>query len=130
MSLSNYAENEVLKYLLGKGQPPVITGAFVALFDGDPTDAGDQGTEVTLSVRPTGRIDISTNISVSNGQASNDSDIDFGVVANNTNVTHFAFFDGATGGNMIASGALDEAYALETNQGFIFRANSVNLTLD
>lgn len=84
-----------------------LDGSYVALFNGDPTDTGASGTDVTSTIGARQQISLSAPSGTGTRTASNDAIVDFGdadgAVAS---VTHFALFSAATGGNMLASNAL------------------------
>lgn len=112
--LSNYTEAKLLNWMLNAttmGTAPA--GVYVALFNGDPTDAGSGGADVTLTIRPAGRVAASfdTAAAAEAGAASvaNDAVVDFGVSAGAASVTHFALYDSAAAGNMLVAGTITAA---------------------
>lgn len=84
-----------------------LDGAFIGLFNGDPTDTGLSGDEVTTDIA-TARLPISLGAPTGTGtrSATNDVEVDFGAAVGAASVTHFALFDAPTAGNMLASAAL------------------------
>lgn len=93
--------NDICDVIANVGALAAIT-PYCALFDGDPSGAG---TEVTEDIDSSGRKAITFD-SPSNGVMANASDVDFGLAENPADVTHFAIFDAATEGNLIAWAAL------------------------
>jgi hypothetical protein len=103
---STYFSQLQLNWLRGTQMPTPPTALYVALFNGDPTDAGTGGTEVTTSVRTAGRV-AATYGAPSGKNMTNSAAVSFGNSANAVaSVTHFAVFDAATAGNMLGSNAL------------------------
>jgi len=107
---SNYLEDKVLSWALkgvAMGTAPVAV--YVGLFDGDPTDAGSGGTEVTTTVRAAGRVAATfgsiTTASGANTIANTD-EVDFGDADGSVDVTHFGVFDAASAGNLLYSNAI------------------------
>ncbi len=103
---STVLETRFINYLKGTA-PATIAGLFVGLYNGDPTDAGTGGAEVTTTIRTAGRVTVALGtVSGSPANASNSAIVDFGNAAGATTITHFAVFDAATGGNMLFSAPL------------------------
>ena len=103
--LSDYLENSVCSWLKGTQMPTPPTTLYVGLFNGDPTDTGTGGTEVTTSIRLVGR-PTCTFGTVSDGTMSNSAVVDFSLAEGNCTVTHFGIFSANTGGNMLFSGQI------------------------
>lgn len=103
---STYLAQAKLNWLRGAAMPSAPAALYVGLFAGDPTDAGTGGAEVTTSVRTAGRV--AATFGAPSGKAmANSAAVNFGNSANAiSNVTHFAVFDAASGGNMLGSNAL------------------------
>ena len=102
---STYFGNLQETWLKGTQFPAPPAACYLALFNGDPTDAGTSGTEVTTSARAAGRLAITWG-AVSGKQMANTAVADFGNAAAAFTPTHFAVFDAATGGNMLGSNPL------------------------
>lgn len=110
-----------------------LDGAFVALFNGDPTDTGSGGTEVTTTIRAAGRVPISLGAPTGSSgtrSAVNDAVVDFGdadgAVAS---VTHFALFDATTGGNLLASGQLSAPQTIAANNPVRFAVGALTVSV-
>lgn len=119
MSLSNYIEISVLTHLL-QGvpwmKPPAI---YVALFTADPGEAGALTAEVAgggYARVQAGPSDSAWTLPAEGDKTfTNAADIAFPApTAAWGAVTHFGLVDGATGGTMLASGALDTATAINS----------------
>ena len=103
--LSTWAENAVIGWLPRGAMPAAPAATWLALWNGDPGDGGTGGAEVTITVRPAGRLQASFS-APAGGQIANAAPVDFGAAAGAASVSHFALFDAAGGGNMLLSGAL------------------------
>lgn len=98
--LSDYLSNEILDWFKGTDMPTAPTTIYLALFDGDPGPAGSGGTEETTTIRPAGRVAISTG-SITSREIANSSIVDFGTAAGAADITHAAVFDASSSGNML-----------------------------
>jgi len=85
--------------------PSPPSAVYVGLFNGDPTDAGTGGSEVTTTIRPSGRVAVTFGAVASKSMANN-ATVNFGSAAGSATVTHFAVFDAASAGNMLGSNAV------------------------
>lgn len=122
---SNYLAGKVLAWAIGTTMPAAPTAVYVALFNGDPTDAGTGGTEVTTTVRTAGRVAAAFG-AVSGKSMANSAAVNFGNAAAGTTVTHFAIFDAQTAGNMLGSNALTSGSgALAAGASFSFPVGSL-----
>jgi hypothetical protein len=134
---SDYTENNVINSLLRGVTFPLPSGIYVGLHTADPTDAG--GNEVSTTNWPAYvRKDAAVGGAIASGWAS-PSD---GVTTNlkqitfpgmngtsNVTVTHWAIYDAATGGNMLAHAALQTSRILQTGDIFIFDIGSLTVTM-
>jgi len=127
---SDYWENKILDHIFGKGSytPPTI---YVGLSTADPTDDG------TGLAEPSGnayaRVQTSTSDwnAASNGSLDNINDITFDLATGNWGmITHFALFDAATAGNMLAHGALSQSKAIGESDTARFEASDLQISLD
>lgn len=129
-SFSNYWENKLLDHIFGKGDltPPVI---YLGLLTAEP---GEDGTGLA---EPSGnayeRVQTSAsdwNISTG-GSLDNIVDIVFPMVTGSWGkVTHFALFDSATDGNMLAYGTLSPAKVIGSGVIAKFAAGDLVINLD
>jgi hypothetical protein len=105
---STYLANAHLNWLKGTAMPTAPAALYVALFNGDPTDAGTGGTEVTTTIRTAGRVSVAPAgwSAISAKAITNTGVVDFGNAAGAATVTHFGVFDAVSAGNMLGSAAL------------------------
>lgn len=122
---SDYFEEAILNTMRGSN----ITAftPYVALFNGDPTDAGTGGTEVTTTIRPAGRV-AATFGAPSGGSMSNSSAVDFGNADAGATVDHFAIYDAASAGNMVAHGSLT-SQVVSTGNPVSFPIGNLTITV-
>jgi hypothetical protein len=102
---STYLGNAVLNWVRGTAMPTAPSAVYVGLFNGDPTDSGSGGTEVTTTIRVAGRV-AATFGAASGKSISNTALVDYGTAAGGATITHFGVFDAASAGNMLGSNAL------------------------
>jgi hypothetical protein len=117
--MSTYLADALLSWIKSTAMPSDPAAVYVALFNGDPTDAGSGGSEVTTSVRVAGRVAVTFGAITGTGPRSmaNSADVSFGNSANAVaSITHFAVFDAASAGNMLMSEALDVTIAIAAGQ--------------
>ena len=124
---SDYWENKILDNIFGKGSytPPVI---YVALSTADPIDDGSELAEPSNN----GYARVQTSASdwnvAKSGSLDNAGDINFGQATENWGtITHFALFDSATGGNMLAHGALNQPKAVGSSDAARFEAGDLDI---
>ncbi len=130
---SNYLEDKTLNWALkavAMGAAPVAT--YVGLHNGDPTDAGTGGTEVTTSIRVAGRVAaVFGTITTSAGANTieNSAAVNFGEAAAGQTFTHFAIWDAASAGNMLYSNVLavsPQTVSAGTNVSFAIGALDIS----
>jgi hypothetical protein len=126
--LSTYLANKVLGWLDGSSMGSAPTDLYAAMFNGDPTDAGSGGTEVTTTIDATGRKAITWG-APSGKIMSNSADVDFGTADAGATVTHIAVFDASTSGNMIGSFALSPSRAVTTGDPVKFAIGDLSVDL-
>lgn len=112
MSLSNYTEAAILNHLLRATSWTKPIALYVALFTGDPGEAGSLAQEVTggsYARVARGPSDAAWALPVSGDKTfTNAAAVTFPApTAAWGTVTHFGICDASTGGNVLASGALD-----------------------
>ena len=100
--------DQLVDWIVGKSDPVPASGTrYVALFDGDPQGSGS---EVTTTIRPSGRLAITSSMedagTTNTGESSSTADIDFGNADSGATVSHIAIYDSASGGTLLASDAL------------------------
>lgn len=128
--LSKYVGNKFVRWLAGQAMPTAPTNLYLALFNGDPKASGS---EVTTTVRSSGRVAATWTIPASNDTDNvlvNSAAVDFGASEGDTDITHSAVFDSAVGGKRIASKALPggTVHVIET-QPVSFGAGDVSFTV-
>jgi hypothetical protein len=128
MSFTNYLENAVLGHVFG-GSTLTKPSVFVGLFTAAPGEAGG-GTEVTGGSYA--RQAWSGTVSgTAPTQAANTAAIEFPTAsANWGSVTHAAWFDASTAGNMLAYGTLGTARTVNSGDAFRFAAGAAVVTLE
>lgn len=103
---SAYLRDGLKAYMDGTGTALFTTSPtfYAALWNGDPTDTGAGGTEVTGTVNLTRQ---TVAFSDATGDAvDNDAEINFGTANGAATVDHVAVFDAAAAGNMLFSVAV------------------------
>ncbi len=130
MTFANYLEDKVLDHILGKTAYTMPT-VYVGLSTADPLDDASGLAEPSgggyARVATTG----ATWNAAALGSASNAAAITFPqATASWGTVTHFALFDAATAGNMIASGALTVSKAIGNGDTAKFDIGQLTTTLD
>jgi hypothetical protein len=127
---SNYWQDKILNHLFGKGvcAPPTI---HVALSTMDPLD------DASGLAEPTGNAYARVETSPSDWNAADDGSLDNAgdiIFPKATGawgtITHFALFDVATGGNMLAYGVLSQPKPVDSSYTAIFDAGDLNISLD
>jgi len=129
-SFADYWENEILDHLFGKGSytPPTI---YVGLSTADPMD------DASGLAEPSGNAyaRVATagadwNVA-SGGAIANANDITFPEATDSWGtITHFALFDAASAGNMLAYGALSVSKSISSGDTAKFAAGDLDVTLD
>jgi hypothetical protein len=128
-SFSDYWEDEILDHVFGKGvyTPPTI---YVALSTADPTDDGSGLAEPSGN----GYARVATSgadwDAASGGALDNANAITFPEASGSWGtITHFALYDAATNGNMLAHGALDSSEAISSGEVPRFPAGDLDVSL-
>lgn len=129
-SFADYWENEILDHLFGKGSytPPTI---YVGLSTADPMD------DASGLAEPSGNAyaRVATagadwNVA-SGGAIANANDITFPEATDSWGtITHFALFDAASAGNMLAHGTLSVSKSISSGDTAKFAAGDLDVTLD
>jgi len=129
-SFSDYWEDKILDHIFGKVNytPPNI---YVALSTSNPFD------DASGLAEPTGnayaRVETSAsgwNVA-SGGSLDNANDILFPKATGSWGtITHFALFDSATEGNMLAHGTLSQPKVVDSSFTATFDAGDLNISLD
>ena len=128
--LSNYTQAALLNWLKGTAMPAAPSGVYVGLFNGDPTDTGSAGAEVTTTIRAAGRVAATYGNVTGNTSMANNADVDFGAAAGAATVSHFGLFSAASGGNLLVSGAVAQAKSVAATNLVKFPAGSLMFMVD
>lgn len=121
---SDYLENKVMNHVFSGNAytPPTL---YVGLFTTATTDAGG-GTEVSGGDYARQTFTMTTTGDTSTTSAS----IEFPTAtANWGTITHMAIFDAASGGNMLAHGALTASKTINSDDVFRIDAGEIDITL-
>jgi hypothetical protein len=127
---SDYWENKILDHIFGKGSytPPAI---YVGLSTADPTDDGSGLAEPSGNGYARVQTSASEWNAASNGSLDNASDISFAQATGSWGtITHFAMFDAATAGNMLAHGVLSQSKSISESDTARFEAGDLDISLD
>jgi hypothetical protein len=129
-SFSDYWENEILDHIFGKGSytPPTI---YVGLSTADPLDSGSGLAEPSGN----GYARVATSgaswTTASGGSLSNAGDVSFPQATGSWGtITHFALFDAASAGNMLAHGALSQSKTITSGDTAKFATGDLDVSLD
>ncbi len=133
MSFSDYLEAKVLDHVFGKTAYTMPT-VYVGLSTADPLDTAAGLAEPTGGAYARVATSAATWNAATQGAPSsinNAAAITFpAATASWGTVTHFALFDAATAGNMLASGALTTAKAVGSGDTVKFDIGQLSATLD
>ena len=127
---ADYWENKILDHVFGKGSytPPTI---YVALSTADPLDNASGFAEPTGDGYARVQTSASDWNAACGGSLDNAADVTFPEATGNWGtITHFALFDAASGGNMLAHGALSQSKAIGSGDTAKFAAGDLDVGLD
>jgi hypothetical protein len=127
---SNYWENKILDHVLGNDTytPPTI---YVALSASEPLDDASAVAEPSGNGYARAETCASDWSVSSGGSVSNATSITFPTASGSWGtITHFALFDSATGGNMLAYGSLSQPRAISNSDTGKFEASDLEISLD
>ena len=102
---SDYLEAAILNHVFRNTALTSPAAVYLALFNGDPTDAGTGGTEVTTTIRAAGRLAITFG-APSGGVIANTAEVDFGTADAGATVSHIGIYDAASAGNLLTHAAI------------------------
>ncbi len=129
-SFSNYWENEILDHLFGKGTytPPTI---YVGLSAADPGDDGSGLSEPSGGAYARVATAGTDWNAAGGGALDNTNAIEFPeATASWGTITHFALFDAASGGHLLAHGSLTISKTVSVGDTASFAAGALDVTLD
>ena len=130
MSFANFWENEILDHVMGKGAytPPTI---YVGLSTADPLDDASGLAEPSGGAYARVTTAAGDWNAAAAGVIDNANILTFPTATGSWGtVTHFALFDAASGGNMLAHGALTASKAISSGDTPKFAAGDLEVTLD
>ncbi len=129
-SFSDHLENEILDHIFGKGSyaPPTI---YVGLSTADPLDSGSGLAEPPGDGYARVQTAASDWNAASAGSLANVNDIAFPQATGTWGtITHFALFDAASGGDILAHGALSASKTVGSGDTAKFAAGDLKVALD
>jgi len=127
---SDYWENKILDHIFGKGSytPPTI---YMGLSTADPADDGSGLSEPSGNGYTRTQTSPSNWNVASNGSLNNTADITFAQATGSWGtITHFALFDAASTGNMLAHGVLSQSKTIGNSDTAQFQAGDLDISLD
>jgi len=122
MSISNYAELEILDHLTGTASWTAPAAVYIKLHTGDPGEActSNAATEATRKAV--------TFSAASSGAITSNATVEWTNVSTTETYSHWSLWDAATGGNALWYGALSSSAAVTA--GDTFQITQLQLTLD
>lgn len=120
---SDYLEQAILNHFFRAQAFTPPTAIYVSLHTADPGDTG--GNEVTGGGYARQAVTFNA---ASGGTIANAASITWNATANWGTVTHFAVWDAATAGNMLASGALSASKTVNANDSLTIGAGQLSLS--
>jgi hypothetical protein len=122
MSISNYAELEILDHLTGTASWTAPAAVYIKLHTGDPgeTGASNAATEATRKAV--------TFSAASSGAITSNATVEWTNVSTTETYSHWSLWDNATAGNCLWTGALSSSAAVTA--GDTFQITQLQLTLD
>lgn len=136
---SDYTEANIIRATLQGVTFPLPTGIYLALFIGDPTDAGTTSLEVTTAMMPLyARQDMARTGPIAsgwsgptNGVTSNTMAVSFqpNTGAGTVVVTHVGLYDAPASGNMLYHTQLDQPVILGAGDVASFGANALTIAV-
>lgn len=127
MSVSNYAENLILDWLMTAGAATRPTAWFIALHTADPTEVGS-----TAEISGNGYARQSAAwAAASSGATSNSGVITFTASGGNFGtITHISIWTASTSGNCLWVGAMTASKVINDGDSLVFAIGDIDLTLD
>lgn len=127
-ALSNYAESQVIKWLMTGGAVTRPSAWYVALHTADP---GETGASAELSGNGYAR-QSATFTEDTNGLVDNDADVTFGpnTTVNWGAVTHVSVWDAVSGGNCLYKGPLSSSVTININDSLRIAAGALDCSID
>jgi hypothetical protein len=129
-SFSDYGENAVLNHVFGKNAytPAAI---FIGLSTSNPGEDGSGLNEPTGNNYSRVETSAADWTAASDGAVTNADGVNFAEATGNWGtLTHFALFDAASGGHMLAYGTLTTAKSIGSGDAIRFDSADLTVTLD
>lgn len=129
-SFTDYWEEKILNHVFGKGSytPPTI---YVGLSTADPLDDASGLAEPVGNGYARVQTSASDWNAASGGSLDNANEITFAQATGSWGtITHFALFDAATGGSMLAHGALSQSTVIDILNIARFEPGDLDISLD
>lgn len=122
MSISNYAELEILDHLTGTASWTAPSSVYLKLHTGDPGEdcTSNAATEATRKVV--------TFSAAASGSIASAATVEWTNVSTTETYSHWSLWDASTGGNALWSGALSSSAAVTA--GDTFQITNLTLSLD
>lgn len=122
MSISNYAELEILDHLTGTASWTAPSSVYIKLHTGDPGEdcTSNAATEATRKVV--------TFSAAASGAITSDATVEWTNVSTTETYSHWSLWDASTAGNPLWYGALSSSAAVTA--GDTFQITQLQLTLD
>ncbi|KPK71864.1 MAG: hypothetical protein AMJ84_05465 [Acidithiobacillales bacterium SM23_46] len=133
-SFANYWEQKILDHVFGKASYTAPSNIYVALSTADPTDDGSGIAEPSgngYARKQTAPADWNAAVvSDTNYRIDNANDITFAEATGSWGtISHFALFDAASAGNILAHGALSVSKAIGAGDTAKFAAGDLDVDL-
>jgi len=129
-SFADYWENEILDHLFGKGSytpPTIYVGSSTSNPGDDASGLAEPGGNSYARVATAG----TDWNAASGGTIDNANEISFPEASGSWGtLTHFALFDAASGGNMLAHGSLSVSKSISSGDTVKFAAGNLDISLD
>jgi hypothetical protein len=127
-SFGNFLENKLLDHAFRNAPYPQPAALYVALSTADPRDDG------TGLLEPIGngyaRVPVTFSVAAA-GQIANSAQVQFPQATGSWGtITHFAIFDAATGGNLLAHAQLTAALTVQAGNAPLFEVSDIVISLD
>lgn len=130
-SFANFWEDEILDHLFMKGSYTMPTNLWIGLSTADPTDDASGLAEPSGNNYSRVQTDGDDWDASSGGATANATDVTFPEASGSWGtLTHFAIFDAASEGNMVAHGSLSVSKEIGSGDTAKFAAGELDVTLD
>jgi hypothetical protein len=127
---ADYWENKILDHIFSKGNytPPTI---YIGLLTAEPNDDGSGLAEPSGNSYARVQTSAPDWNAASAGSLDNAGDITFPQATGSWGtITHFALFDAAAGGNLLAYGTLNQSRTIDASDIVQFSSGEMDISLD